>query len=85
MDYPLSEVQKVEDGWMQKIGNSDRGLIWITDYQKSRRPKMAGCRRSEIQMEVYDGLPIIRSPEGRRWLDAEDRKFRWRSTMDYRL
>ena len=39
---------------------------------------MAGCRRSEIQMEVYNGLPIMRSPEGRRWLDAKDRKFRWR-------
>ena len=64
MDYRLSEVLKVEDGWMQKIGNSDGGLRWITDYQKSRRLKMAGCRRLEIQMVAYNGLPIIRSPEG---------------------
>ena len=58
------KIQKVEDGRIQKIGNSDGGLRWITDYQKSRRLKMAGCRRSEIQMVAYDGLLIIRSPEG---------------------
>ena len=62
MDYRLSEVQKVEDGWMQKTGNSDGGLRWITDYQKSRRLKMAGCKRSEIQMAAYNGLLIIRIP-----------------------
>ena len=26
MDHQLSEVLKVKDGWMQKIGNSDGGL-----------------------------------------------------------
>ena len=48
-----------------------------------RRLKMAGCRRSEIQVVAYDGLPIIRSPEGRRWLDAEDWKYRWRQKSEF--
>ena len=36
----------------------------IIDDLKSRRLKMAVYRRSEIQMAAYNGLPIIRSPEG---------------------
>ena len=30
----MIEIQKVEDAQMQKIGNSDSGLIWSTDWSE---------------------------------------------------
>ena len=36
---------------MQKTVNSDDGVRWIIDNGKSRRSKVAGCRRLEIQMD----------------------------------